>query len=297
MQHYLSENQENLVKKAAYLRIIASELAEGMKSGNFRSQTKGHGIEFSGVRDYIRGDDIRSIDWNVTARMGKPYVKVFEEERELQIFVIVDSSLSMQIKHSKISKYECAAQSAALVSIASEMNGCPCGGVFFDGAVYFSSGCQAGREQTMLMLTHLDKLADKPVIGSAMEAALKGADKLLRKRSLVFIFSDFRTSGWEKAFASLAHKNDVIAFRIQSPDDERLPAIGTARFEDVESGKIMELPSALEKFQRSWKIENEHRVKNWQDFCLKHGAYPYVMNCSDDPLRVLSSVFVTHGKR
>lgn len=95
---YLSESTDSLVKKASYLRIAAADLAEGMKSGNFRSLYRGQGIEFSGVRDYIRGDDIRSIDWNVTARMGHPYVKVFEEERELQIFVVVDTSTSMHVQ-------------------------------------------------------------------------------------------------------------------------------------------------------------------------------------------------------
>ena len=89
---YLSESSDSLVQKASYLRIVARDLAEGIKSGSFRSLYRGQGIEFSGVRDYIRGDDIRSIDWNVTARMGHPYVKVFEEERELQIFLVVDSS-------------------------------------------------------------------------------------------------------------------------------------------------------------------------------------------------------------
>ena len=86
MYSVLSDSEDSLVKKATYLRIVARDLADGMKSGNFRSLYRGQGIEFSGVRDYIRGDDIRSIDWNVTARMGRPYVKIFEEERELQIF-------------------------------------------------------------------------------------------------------------------------------------------------------------------------------------------------------------------
>ena len=182
--------KESLVKKASYLRIVAYDLAEGMKSGNFRSLYRGQGIEFSGVRDYIRGDDIRSIDWNVTARMGRPYVKVFEEERELQIFIVVDSSLSMQLKTERRTKYETAAEAAALVTIASEMNGCPVGAVFFDGAIHFSCAPRLGREQTMLILTRLDKLPEKSETGSVLGNALTGAGKLLKKRSLVFVLSD-----------------------------------------------------------------------------------------------------------
>ena len=95
---------DSLIKKASYLKLMAVNLAEGMKSGNFKSLYKGQGIEFCGVRDYNRGDDIRSIDWNVTARMGKPFVKMFDEERELQIFIVLDSSLSMQLKDGKRTK-------------------------------------------------------------------------------------------------------------------------------------------------------------------------------------------------
>ena len=119
---------------------MAEDIAEGMKSGNFRSLYRGQGIEFAGVRDYMRGDDIRTIDWNVTARMGRPYIKIFEEERELQIFLITDSSLSMQLETNsgRRTKYASAAETAALVTIAAELNACPVGAVFFDGAIHFS---------------------------------------------------------------------------------------------------------------------------------------------------------------
>ena len=127
---YLSTN-DSLIKKAAYLRLMAIDLANGMKSGNFRSLYKGQGIEFSGVRDYIRGDDIRSIDWNVTARMGHPYIKIFEEDRELQIFIVLDTSLSMQLENGQRTKYAQSAEAAALVTIAAEINACPVGAVFF----------------------------------------------------------------------------------------------------------------------------------------------------------------------
>ena len=130
---------ESLVKKASFLRIQARSLAEEMKTGNFRSLYRGQGIEFSGVRDYIRGDDIRSIDWNVTARMGRPYVKVFEEERELQIFIVMDTSASMLLDCGTRlpSKYTAAANTAALIVLAAEMNACPLGAVFLTAVFIF----------------------------------------------------------------------------------------------------------------------------------------------------------------
>ena len=131
MQKSYLSNNDSLLKKASYLRIVARDLAEGMKSGNFRSLYRGQGVEFEGVREYIRGDDVRNIDWNVTARMANPYVKVFEEERELQIFLVVDSSESMRLEYNKKTKYSVAAESAALITIAAELNACPLGAVFF----------------------------------------------------------------------------------------------------------------------------------------------------------------------
>ena len=204
-------DSESLVKKASFLRIQARSLAENMKSGNFRSLYRGQGIEFSGVRDYIRGDDIRSIDWNVTARMGRPYVKLFEEERELQIFIVMDTSASMLLDcGSRLpTKYAAGANTAALITLAAEMNGCPVGAVFFDGRIHFSCKPQSGKERTMLLLTHLDKLPQKQTNGSVLANALIGADKILRKRSLVFVLSDFRSAEWETPLIKLAQKNDI----------------------------------------------------------------------------------------
>ena len=191
-KRYLASN-ESLIKKALYLRMMAGDIADGMKSGNFRSLYRGQGIEFAGVRDYIRGDDIRSIDWNVTARMGRPYIKIFEEERELQIFLIVDSSRSMQLEHAadRRTRYAAAAETAALVAIAAEINNCPTGAVFFDGAIHFSCEPTLGKENTMQILNHLDKLPETATVGSALPNAITAAAKVLRKRTLVFILSQY----------------------------------------------------------------------------------------------------------
>ena len=294
---YLSESSDSLVQKASYLRIVARDLAEGIKSGSFRSLYRGQGIEFSGVRDYIRGDDIRSIDWNVTARMGHPYVKVFEEERELQIFLVVDSSASMLVNTGrKKTKYAVAAEAAALISLAAEMNSCPVGAVIFDGQIHFSAKPRTGREQTMLILTHLDKLPEEEKKGSVLANALTGSGKLLRKRSLVFVISDFRNGNYEKPLISLAQKNDVVAIRVEEAFDFQLPSVGTIPFIDSESGIKMRLPTNSQKFKRAWKdfyIQNENY---WQTLCLKHGILGVKMNTDKSPLSVLTSIFERKAK-
>lgn len=293
-KHYLSNN-DSLLKKASYLRIIAKDLAEVMKAGNFSSLYKGQGVEFAGVRDYIRGDDIRSIDWNVTARMGHPYIKIFDEERELQIFIIVDSSASMQLDTgTERNKYSAAAEAAALITMAAEINSCPVGAVFFDGKIQFSCKPQSDKENTMKILNHLDKLPEVQENGSALGSAINGAGKLLKTRSLVFILSDFKSNDWETPLISLAHKNNVIALRLHDSFQDELPEIGTVVFEDMESDLKMELPTASTQFKKEWKNYNTQHQNRWHDFCIKHGILPIVMNTKTEPLQVLNAAF---GKR
>ena len=291
-RRYLANN-ESLIKKALYLRLMAEDIADGMKSGNFRSLYRGQGIEFAGVRDYNRGDDIRTIDWNVTARMGRPYIKIFEEERELQIFLITDSSLSMQLENNsgRRTKYASAAETAALVTIAAEINACPVGAVFFDGAIHFSCEPSLGKETTMQILNHLDRLPASPTPGSVLPNAISAAAKVLRKRSLVFVLSDFRCGGWEKPLINLAQKNDVIAINIHDAWDEELPSLGTVVFKDMESNLKMSLPSSSPAFQKEWRNFNEMNQSRWQDFCIKHGIMPVVLDTKTEPIQVLNQIF------
>ena len=296
-KRYLANN-ESLIKKALYLRLMAQDIAEGMKSGNFRSLYRGQGIEFAGVRDYTRGDDIRTIDWNVTARMGRPYIKIFEEERELQIFLITDTSLSMQLEtgSGRRTKYAAAAETAALVAIAAELNACPTGAVFFDGAIHFSCQPSLGKENTMQILNHLDSLPSTVTKGSVLPNAISAAAKILRKRTLVFVLSDFRSGGWEKPLINLAQKNDVIAINLHDAADEELPSLGTITFQDAESGLKMSLPSSSPAFKKEWRSYNEMNQNRWQDFCIKHGIMPVILDTKTEPVQVLNQIFARKAR-
>ena len=280
----------SLIKKASYLKIRARELAESFKSGNFRSLFRGQGIEFEGVRDYIRGDDVRTIDWNVTARMGHAFVKVFEEERELQVLLIMDNSESMMIKHDKKSKFEIAQDASALITIACELNSCSLGAIFFDGQINFCTKPLLNKSQTMLILNKISQKNETPVKGSVLDSALISASRILKKRSLVFIFSDFRSEGWQKALVALVKKNDVLAFNIFDSFDYQFPELGSVVFKDAETGSKMILPTTSKKFQKSWQNFNQQKLQNWKDFCLKHGVIPVIMNTKDEPLEILNNV-------
>lgn len=262
-----------------------------MKSGGFRSLYRGQGVEFAGVREYLRGDDVRAIDWNVTARMGKPFVKLFDEEHELQIFLIVDRSASMFTGSKGRVKYETAAEAAALLALAGEQNESPVGAVFFDGKIHFSCTPETGLERTMLLLSRLDEVGETEN-GSVLGNAITGAVKMLKHHSLVFVISDFRSSGWEEPFKLLAQKNDVAAIRISDSTDWELPEVGSFPFTDNETGVRLVLPTQRQSLKSLWREEFRHRTAKLENFCARHGAGFVSISTEEDVVRMLSNFFV-----
>lgn len=287
-------NTTRLAKKASQLRLSAISLAENMRNGSFKSLYRGQGIEFSDVREYLHGDNVRSIDWNVTARMGRAFIKQYEEDKELSVFLILDCSRSMEsgLASSRLSQ---AQEAAALLLLAAEHISGAIGAVFFDGKIQFSCAPKAGRENSMMILSKLDKLDsitdEEKTDGSVLPNAITGAAKLLKKRSLIFIFSDFRSAKWEKPFAQLAQKNDVIAVKITSPTDSELPNMGTVPFFDPETKKLGIFPTLSKRFKHEWREANMQRTELWKEFCIKHGATPVILSTEDDAALVLSRFF------
>lgn len=296
MEQLISEDRTALARRASLLHLSALTLAEGMRSGSFKSLYHGQGIEFSGVRDYLRGDDVRAIDWNVTARMGKPYIKLFEEERELNVFLVIDCSLSMNAGSEKKTRLEVAMECASLITLASEQNESPIGAVLFDGAITFSCAPKTGKNQTMLLLSHFDALTESHTKGSALDNALEGADKLLKKKSLILVISDFRTAAWEQPFGRLCLKHDVVAVRVVDPIDEELPNIGSIPFVDLETGYRTVLPTSSASFSRTWHDENSKRVDAWQKECLRNGGIPLVVRTDSDPAVELTQFFASRER-
>lgn len=290
MQHLLAGSRDSLSQKAAYLRVASGCLADSLKSGGFRSMYRGQGVEFCGVREYLRGDDVRTIDWNVTARMGKPFVKLFEEEHELQIFLIVDRSASMFTGSRGKYKYETAAEIAALLSLAGEQNESPVGAVFYDGEIHFSCIPEYGRTRTMLLLSRLDEIKRQKK-GSVLDNAIKGAVGMLKHHSLVFIISDFRTTGWEEAFKQLSQKHDIAAIRVTDPSDSDMPEVGTVPFTDSETGERIVLPTSSASFKSSWLDDFRKRTNKLENFFKRHGAGFVSISTEEDPVRSLSNFF------
>ena len=294
--HGLLPNTGIIAQKASALHIRARSLSDSMKLGSSRSFYKGRGIDFSGVREYMRADDVRSIDWNVTARMGKPFVKMFEEERELIVFLIVDFSSSMDSGEEYRARLKTAAEAAACLLFASLHNTSPVGCVLFDGEILFSAEPKSGKDYAMLLFSKLNSLPPRRVEGTALSQALRGSAKLLKNRSLVFVISDFRCAGYEDNLASLALKHEVVAVQIGSKSDEELPSCGGLPFADTESGKTAVLPTSSYAFRREWKDFHKRRKERLHSLFIRRGVCPLNITAGEDPLPVLIDFF-SSGKR
>jgi uncharacterized protein (DUF58 family) len=282
-----------IASRARALKLAALTVSEGMQSGSFRSRFRGQGMDFDGVREYERGDDVRSIDRNVTARSGKPFVKLYREERDLTVFLVVDLSLSMEAGPGSVTRREKALEIAALVAFAAEYCSSPVGAVAFDGATGAAFRPRQGRDSVLSILSSLDaRKAAGP--GTALGSAIAGASRVLRSRSLVVVVSDFRVTGYEKALGILARRHDTLAVRIVSPVDAILPDAGFVPFVDPETGLRASFATGQAAFRDRWEREAEESVERWRHVCVRRGVSTLVVSTEDDAAKSLSLFFSSY---
>jgi uncharacterized protein (DUF58 family) len=289
-----------LLRNITNLPVISTGLAEEMLAGNFRSIFKGQGMEFDEARHYQIGDDIRSIDWNASARFGTPFVKMFREERELTILLIIDVSPSMHrsnISHQGLSPYEQALLSASLIAFSAEHTGQKIGAFFFDRDLKVFPP-KKGRHHIMKIImaallyqneVQKNKSRYGGQQGSNLAQALTGSQRLLKKRSLITVISDFFSMNWETELTNLCRKHDCIALRIC--DSEDLPFPGLITLEDPETGVKIEAPAGMNSFQKSWVEWQQERSANWEAQCKRAGASFLELSTAADAPSVLYKFF------
>ncbi|MDR2842268.1 MAG: DUF58 domain-containing protein [Spirochaetaceae bacterium] len=288
-----------LLRKITTFPIIAASLAEDLLSGDFRSVFRGEGIEFEEVRCYEQGDDIRAIDRNVSARFGKPYVKIYREERELTVYVVLDCSASMFAGGAADSKtvmtrFDQAVLTAALLGFSADKAGQRFGAVFFDSQVRRIFRPGKGRNRTMAIIS--TALQTKPEAkGSGLGAAIAGAGRILKRRSLVVIISDFLCNDWETELSRISQKHDFIAIRITDPLDTLMPNVGLVNLEDPETGKKIIAGTSFSSFRSTWEDFGNEQKNLWSGLCRKHGCAQVELSTSQDAIPVLRSFF--QGRR
>jgi uncharacterized protein (DUF58 family) len=278
-------NRHELLAKITTLPLVARGLAEDLLSGDYRSVFKGQGIEFDEVRRYEAGDDVRSIDWNVSARFGTPYVKMYREEREMTVCLILDNSASMHAASTPLSRWEQGVIAAALIAFSAEQAGQRVSAVFFDREISKIFPPKKGSSMALISAA----LEARPRCrGSGLGSALVGAGRLLKRRSLVVIVSDFLCVDWEHEIGDLSRRHDVIALGITSPLDGEIPDGGLVTLEDPETGLRIRAPTSFPSFRGAWAAWHEERRRLWEAICRRSGAaYAELSTAEDAPAALL----------
>ncbi len=229
-----------LFRKIRRIEIRTKGLVNDVFGGEYHSAFKGRGMDFAEVRPYQIGDDIRNIDWNVSARTGEAYVKVFEEEREQTLMLVVDVSGSEDFGSRHAFKREMAAEICAVVAFSAIQNNDKVGLLLFSDQVELFVPPKKGRRHVLRLLR--DLFAHEPAsTGTDLTVALDRVLHVLRRRSIVLVISDFLDDGFEKKLAAVAGRHDTIAIHLQDPREEELPAVGLIDLTDAETGETVTL--------------------------------------------------------
>ena len=225
---------DEIMREVRRLEITTRHLVRDIVAGEYSSAFRGRGVEFSEVREYQPGDDIRSIDWNVTARLGSAYVKRYLEERELTVLFVIDASASERFGTRLRTKHDLAIEVCAVLALAAARNSDRVGAVWATDRVERFVPPQRGRRHVLRVIN--DLLAFQPEgTGTDLGAALQFLEPVLRRRAVIFLASDFLTSGYQPALDRIARRHDLIALQLYDPRERHLPNLGLVTFYDPES--------------------------------------------------------------
>ncbi|PYP75311.1 MAG: DUF58 domain-containing protein [Gemmatimonadetes bacterium] len=232
-----------VLRQVKLLELQTRGLVNSLFTGEYRSVFKGQGMEFAEVREYQAGDEVRSIDWNVTARMRRPFVKRYIEERELTVMLAVDLSGSERFGTRGRFKSELASELAAVLAMSAIRNNDRVGAVLFTDRIEHVVPPRKGRRHALRLMR--DLLVFEPV-GSRTDlpAALEFTGKMLRHKSIIFVVSDFQAEELEHPLKLLAQRHDVVAVTVDDPSEQTLPDIGLARFVDPETGTTLDVDTS-----------------------------------------------------
>jgi len=230
-------------KQVRQIHIRTKRLVDGIFAGEYHSVFKGRGMEFAEVREYVPGDDVRTIDWNVTARVGQPFVKKYIEERDLTVMLLVDVSGSGRFGSVRKLKSDLATELSAVVALSAVANNDRVGLIMFSDRIETYIAPQKGKNRALRVIRELLTAAPKGR-GTNIAHALEFLVNCVPQRSVAFLISDFLGSDYDKALRLAHQRHDVIPIRVSDPREAALPALGLITLEDPESGSVVTIDSA-----------------------------------------------------
>ena len=250
---------KEILKKVKRIEITTKGMVNDVFSGEYHSVFKGRGMEFSEVREYQVGDDIRTIDWNVTARMGHPYVKIFEEERELTVMLLVDVSSSGNFGTYERMKGEIAIEICALLAFLAIKNNDKVGLIIFTDGIEKFIPPKKGKSHVLRVLREL--LYHKPQgTQTDISNALEYLNRISKRRSVVFLVSDFINAGYEKALQIANRRHHMVAITVTDPRELQLPDVGFIELEDAETGEIVLLDTSYSEVRSVYAKQSSQDI-------------------------------------
>lgn len=260
------QDVKELMAKVGRIRVLTKRLVDDELSGDYHTSFKGQGVEFEEVRPYAFGDDVRSIDWNVTARTGAPYIKRYSEERELTILFAVDVSGSQNYGSGARTKAELAAEASALLALTAIRNQDKVGLVLFSDHIVKYLPPRKGRDSVLRLAREVLAAGETAEGGTDIEGALAFLNRVCKRRAVVFLVSDFMTpQDYAKTLRITAHRHDVICTTIADPTESDLPKAGLIELEDPETGEVAAVdtsdPAIRGAFAAQAAADREHLVR------------------------------------
>lgn len=287
---------KELVKKIRYIQIYTNKKVNDILAGEYESAFKGRGMEFDEVREYQPGDEVRTIDWNVTARMGKPYVKRFVEERELTIMFLVDLSASGTFGSTEKTKNTIAAEITALLSFCAVKNNDKIGLVIFTDDVEMFIPPKKGITHVLRIVREL--LYFKPEkVDTNISVGLDYLGKVMKKQSVLFLISDFQESDFQKSMRIMSKRHDLIAVPIIDPRELSFPDVGLLVLNDAETGEIVTIDTgSLAKRGNYKKLSNKNVDEN-SKFFASIGVDEIKIETDKDYVQNIVKFFLAREKR
>ncbi|KAA5827573.1 DUF58 domain-containing protein [Algibacter amylolyticus] len=285
---------KELLKKVRKIEIKTRRLSDHIFGGEYHSTFKGRGMTFSEVRQYQFGDDVRNIDWNVTARYNEPYVKVFEEERELTMMLMVDVSGSELFGTNQQFKNEVVTEIAATLAFSATQNNDKIGLILFSDKVELYIPPKKGRSHVLRIIRELIEFKPESKLTNFAEA-LKFLQNVMKKKAIVFVLSDFIADDYKQTMKIVSGKHDVTGIRVYDKREEEIPNLGIVQMQDEETGELMLVNTSSKKVRINYGKFYNQKVAYYKDSFTKSGAGAIDCRVDESYVKKLLGYFKRRG--
>ncbi len=287
---------KEILKKVRQIEIRTRGVVQEVFAGEYHSVFKGRGMEFSEVREYQIGDDIRSIDWNVSARFGHPYVKIFEEERELVVMLLCDMSSSEHFGSSTQMKAELASEISAVLAFSALQNNDRVGLLLFTDVVEKFIPPKKGNSHVLRILRELITFEPQRA-GTSLANALEHLNRVLKKRAIVFLISDLWDTEYEKALRIVGRRHDLVVLHLFDPRERELPAGGLIKLHDAETGEVRWLDAGSAGVRRQLTRAFDHRMTHIDRTFKMMNVDRVLLRIDQSYIRPIADFFRQRGRR